>query len=152
MDIFERILLLKQSAVFSAVRSDDLRVLAPFLEPQEFVSGDIVFHMGEMGEYMYLIESGVVRIFMPEAGGDGIELVRMHRGDCFGEMNLLDGLPRSASAEIAEDSVLLALDKERLLGLIASNPDLALGMLRSLSVKLRGVGAMLLDKEKGKEN
>ena len=145
MDIFERIILLKQSTVFSSVRTDDLRVLAPFLQSQDFVAGDTVFHQGDMGEHMYLIESGVVGIYLDEPGKDRVELTQFSRGECFGEMGLLDELPRSATAEVIEDAVLLALEKERLRGLIANHPELALGMLKSLSLKIRVVDEKLCD-------
>ncbi len=143
MDIFERVVLLKQSSVFSAVRTDDLRALALFLETQAFVSGDVVFEMGEIGEHMYLVESGRVAIYLPEPNGADIELARLERGECFGEMNLLDELPRSASAVALDDTVLLALEKQRLRGLIANHPELALGMLKSLSLKVRSAAARL---------
>lgn len=145
MDIFEHIVLLKQSTVFSSVRTDDLRDLALLLEPQEYVSGDTVFEMGEMGEHMYLIESGVVGIYLRQNNTGDIEISRLGRGDCFGEMNLLDELPRSAAAVILEDALLLSLEKQRLRGLIVNHPELAMGMLRSLSLKIRHVGTKLTD-------
>jgi CRP-like cAMP-binding protein len=52
-------------------------------------------------------------------------------------MNLLDDLPRSASAHVIEDSILLVLEKSRLRGLIINYPELSLGMLKSLSLRLR---------------
>jgi len=143
MDIFERVLLLKQSTVFNAVRTDDLRALAPFLEPQEFVSGDIVFESGELGEHMYLVESGSIGIYLRQEDSKEMEISRLDRGECFGEMNLLDELPRSASARVLEDAVLLSLEKQRLRGLIANHPELALGMLKSLSLKIRHADARL---------
>ena len=59
------------------------------------------------------------------------------RGECFGEMNLLDELPRSASADVLEDVIVLHLKKYRLRALIISYPELSLGMLRSISLRLR---------------
>jgi CRP-like cAMP-binding protein len=58
-------------------------------------------------------------------------------GDYFGEMNLLDELPRSATAHVLEDSALLSLNKGRLRGLLLINPEIAIGLLRSLSLRLR---------------
>jgi CRP-like cAMP-binding protein len=58
-------------------------------------------------------------------------------GECFGEMNLIDDLPRSATAVVLEDAMLLKLDKQKLRGLILSYPELALGMLKALSLNLR---------------
>ena len=58
-------------------------------------------------------------------------------GDCFGEMNLLDNLPRSATAHVLEDTVVLTLDVNQLHQLIIRYPELALGMLKGLSLRLR---------------
>jgi CRP-like cAMP-binding protein len=52
-------------------------------------------------------------------------------------MNLLDDKPRSATAHALEDAVVLSLDKSRLRGLILSYPEISIGMLRSLSLRLR---------------
>ena len=143
MDIFETVILLKQSTVFRSVRTDDLRVLVPYLEAETFPEGDVIFEMGDMGDHMYLIESGTVGIYLREKRGENIEISRLQRGECFGEMGLLDELPRSASAEVLEDARLLVLERHRLYGLISSYPELALGMLKSLSLKIRDVDEKL---------
>jgi CRP-like cAMP-binding protein len=52
-------------------------------------------------------------------------------------MNLLDNQPRSASAHVLEDATTLSLDKTRLRGLMQSYPEISIGMLRSLSLRLR---------------
>ena len=57
--------------------------------------------------------------------------------ECFGEMNLIDELPRSATAHVLEDSTLLSLEKSRLRGLVINYPELSLGMLKGLSLRLR---------------
>ena len=62
MDIFERIVLLKKSPVFSLVRTEDLQVVAQYLEPEEYVKGDSVFSIGDVGNHMYIIRSGIVKI------------------------------------------------------------------------------------------
>ena len=59
-------------------------------------------------------------------------------------MNLLDGLPRSATAHVIEDATVLTLEKSRLRGLIQSYPDISIGMLRGLSLKVREVNDRLL--------
>lgn len=143
MDVFERVVLLKQSSVFSSVRTDDLRTLAPYFELEAYLAGDTVFEMGDIGEHMYLVQSGAIGIYLDKPGEEAIELNRLGRGDCFGEMGLLDELPRSASARVLEGSELLVLGKERLHGLIASNAELAMGMLKSLSMMVRRAGEML---------
>lgn len=136
-DLFERVLLLKKSPVFRQVATEDLRVVAQSLDEETYFRGDRIFDIGEHGDRMYILQSGRIGISLapdPKAAGFVAEL---GPGDCFGEMNLLDELPRSATAQVLDDSIVLSLEKSRLKGLILSYPELALGMLRSLSLRLR---------------
>ena len=134
MEIFERIRLLKGAPIFSSVETEDLRRLAQNLEEEQYGPGDQVFTKGETGDQMYVIQSGRVGIALED---DAPFVAELTAGDIFGEMNLLDELPRSASARVLEDTTLLSLEKDRLRGLIINYPELALGMLKSLSVRLR---------------
>ncbi len=138
-DLYDRILLLKGSAFFGQVKTEDLKVVAQSLEEENYFSGDRVFDVGEYGDCMYIIQRGRVGISL-EKGSRGKSpkfVVTLTAGDCFGEMNLLDDLPRSASAHVIEDSVLLSLEKSRLKGLIINYPELSLGMLKGMSLRLR---------------
>ena len=63
-------------------------------------------------------------------------------------MNLLDDLPRSATAHVLEDSSVLALEKTRLKGLMQSYPDISIGMLRSLSLRMREANNRLMNADK----
>lgn len=66
-------------------------------------------------------------------------------GECFGEMGIMDDLPRSATAHVIEDSVLLVLEKSRFIGIINRYPELALGIMRSISLRLRKTTDKLRD-------
>ena len=136
-DLFDRLILLKQSPIFSMVMTDDLRVVAQSMEKQPFFSGDHVFEIGDQGDHLYIIVSGEIGISLDTNPDSSRYISRLGPGDCFGEMNLLDDLPRSATASVLVDTVLLSLEKTRLRGLIQSYPDMSVGMLRSLSLRLR---------------
>jgi CRP-like cAMP-binding protein len=136
-DLFNRVLLLKQSPIFSMVATDDLRMVAGSLEQEDFYSGDRIFEINDQGDHLYLLVSGSVGISIDPDPNSTSFIATLGPGDCFGEMNLLDGLPRSATAHVIEDSVVLTLDKSRLRGLILSYPEISIGMLRSLSLRLR---------------
>ena len=138
-DLIERILLLKNSPVFNQVKTEDLKVVAQSLEEETYFAGERVFDIDDHGDYMYILKKGKIGISLkkdPLKKNTGY-LAELGEGECFGEMNLLDDLPRSASAHVIEDSVLLALEKSRLRGLIINYPELSLGMLKSLSLRLR---------------
>jgi len=140
-DLFQRVLLLKKSQIFSEVNTDDLKLVADLLEETSLRSGDRVFDKADYGDDMYIILDGVIGIVI-DPGSDEY-LAKLTTGDCFGEMNLLDELPRSAGAVVLEDVRLLKLGKQKLRGLILSYPELALGMLKALSLNLRNTNTRL---------
>lgn len=136
-DLFKRLLLLKQSPIFSMVATEDLRMVAGSLEQEHFYSGDRIFEINDQGDHLYLLVSGSVGISIDPDPNSRNFIATLGPGDCFGEMNLLDDLPRSATAHVLEDSVVLTLEKSRLRRLILSYPEISIGMLRSLSMRLR---------------
>ncbi|WP_018232953.1 Crp/Fnr family transcriptional regulator [Thioalkalivibrio thiocyanodenitrificans] len=136
-DLFERILLLKQSPIFDQLPTEDLGVVARHLEEERYFSGDRVFDLGEHGDRVYFLLSGRIGVYLRPTRAAEEFLTELGPGECFGEMNLLDGLPRSATAHVLDDSVVLSLEKSKLRGLIINYPELSLGMLKSLSLRLR---------------
>lgn len=136
-DLFERVLLLKQSPMFSEVSTEDLRIVAQMLEEENYFAGDRIFDVNEHGDHMYILQSGRVGISLNPDPTIKEFVVELGLGECFGEMNLLDELPRSASAHVLVDSIVLSLEKSRLRGLIINYPELSIGMLKGLSLRLR---------------
>ena len=143
-DIFDRLLLLKQSSVFSMVDTDDLLMVAQSLETQDYFAGDHVFEINDQGDHLYILVSGKIGITIDNDPGSKNYIAIIGQGDTFGEMNLLDDLPRSATARVIEDSTVLTLGKARLRGLIQSYPDISIGMLRSMSLRIREMNNRLL--------
>jgi CRP/FNR family transcriptional regulator/CRP/FNR family cyclic AMP-dependent transcriptional regulator len=137
MDIFDRILLLKNSIVFAQCVTDDLRYVAMAMDEESYLAGETVFDIGENGERMYLIKSGMIGISLNQDRRQKNFVATLGPGECFGEMNLLDQLPRSATAHVVSDAALLSLSTEHFHQLILRYPELALGMLASLSKRLR---------------
>jgi len=146
-DLFDRLLLLKQSPIFSMVATDDLRMVAGSLEQELFYTGDRIFEINDQGDHLYLLVSGAVGISIDPDPESSNFIAMLGPGDCFGEMNLLDDLPRSASAHVLEDSVVLTLEKSRLRGLILSYPEISIGLLRSLSLRLREANRVAIAQE-----
>ena len=143
-DIFDRLMLLKQSSVFSLVDTDDLRFIAQSLEKQDYFAGDRIFEVNDQGDHLYLLVSGKVGLCIDRDPDCKNFIAVLEHGDTFGEMNLLDDLPRSATAHVIEDATVLTLEKTRLRGLIQSYPDISIGMLRSMSLRVREVNDRFL--------
>lgn len=138
-DLFERILLLKNAPAFNQVKTEDLKVVAQSLEEETYFAGERVFDIDENGDCMYILQKGKIGISLEKNTHkkNAKYVAELGEGECFGEMNVLDDLPRSASAHVLEDSTLLSLEKSRLRGLIINYPELSLGILKGLSLRLR---------------
>lgn len=136
-DGFDQILLLKKSELFSEVATEDLRIVAQELVPEAFFKGEQVFHIGDPSDKMYIIEEGRIGISIKQDPKIKEFICEFGPSFCFGEMGMLDDQPRSATAHVIEDSTLLVLDKFKLKALLINYPELSLGIMRSLSYRLR---------------
>lgn len=108
--------------------------LKDFVVP--YGKGSVVFREGDTGAEMYVIQSGSVEIFRLINGEKRFQRT-LEKGDFFGEMSLLEGLPRTATAVTLEDSELIAINGGIFDQMIKSNIEIAVRMLRKLSMRLR---------------
>jgi len=104
--------------------------------------GDIIFSEGEIGTEMYIIQSGTVELFKSIAGETRV-LATLEKGDFFGEMSVLEDLPRTASARARTDVELVRINGAMFDTMLKSNTEIAIRMMRKLSRRLRDVSAML---------
>ena len=114
---------------------------AKFLK--RFPEGQVLFHEGDKGEDMYIIQSGRVAIKKKVDGGGETTLAVLEKGDFFGEMAILERQPRSASAAMLEDGDLIVISGEIFGDMIKSNPEIAVRMLRKQSIRLRETNRQL---------
>jgi len=98
--------------------------------------GDFVFRQDEEGDEMYIVQSGSVAI-KKKVGGMRTTVTVLEKGDFFGEMALLERIPRTAGAELLEDGELIVIGSEIFGDMIKSNPEIAVRMLRKYSLRLR---------------
>jgi hypothetical protein len=98
--------------------------------------GEIIYLEGDLGSEMYVVQSGAVRIYR-EIGGVKQELAIMEKGDFFGELAVLEGLPRTASAEALDDTDLIELNSTTFDTMIRGNIEICVRMLRKLSNRLQ---------------
>ncbi len=104
--------------------------------------GDIIFSEGEIGTEMYIIQSGVVELFKSIAGEARV-LSTLEKGDFFGEMSVLEDLPRTASARAKTDVEVVRINGAMFDSMLKSNTEIAIRMMRKLSRRLRDVSAAL---------
>lgn len=131
--------MLKQVSLFSQLGDDALSGLVGHLHRRTFRKGTIVFHKDQAGDALCIVESGRVRIFLPTPRGEELTVDVAGPGDVFGELALLDGRPRSASAEAQEDTVIFTIGREEFQAYLAQTPQLAAALVELLSSRLRHV-------------
>src|SRR6266850_3177667 len=98
--------------------------------------GEMIYVEGDLGSEMYVVQAGAVRIFRT-IGGVKQELAIMEKGDFFGEIAVLEGLPRTASAEALDNSEILEINSATFDKMIRANIEIAVRMLRKLSNRLQ---------------
>ncbi len=97
-----------------------------------YLVGDFIFREGEQGDTAYVVESGVVEL-VKFTGEDYVTLVEVSTGTLFGEMAIIDGSPRSASARAKEECTLKEITEEQLKAYMSRSPETSLDMMRRLA-------------------
>ncbi|MBC7910366.1 MAG: cyclic nucleotide-binding domain-containing protein, partial [Pyrinomonadaceae bacterium] len=128
---------LRSVPLFASLENEAVRELRELLTVKDFRAGTELFHLGDKGDAMYLIESGRVRIHIEDSTGQEVTLVELAGGDFFGEMAILDGQPRSADATVIQDARLAILDRADFLTFVRRNPDVSLAMMNAITERLR---------------
>ena len=98
--------------------------------------GETIYVEGDLGSEMYVVQSGAVRIYR-SIGGVKQELAIMEKGDFFGEIAVLEGLPRTASAEAIDECEIIEINSTTFDKMIRANIEIAVRMLRKLSNRLQ---------------
>lgn len=129
--------LLQQIPLFADLSREHLAPLAATLRRQVYRKGQIILHQGEPGDSLFVVVSGQVRIFTLSPDGYELSVWICEPGDFFGEMALLTGEPRSASAEAMRRTEALILCRQTFHEQLLSNPQAALRIIESLSQRLR---------------
>jgi CRP-like cAMP-binding protein len=123
--------------LFAGMGPDAIQAMARTLRARRFRRGEVLFHEGDPGDALFVVASGAVKIAVPSEDGEEAILATLRRGDFLGELALLDGAPRSASAVALEATETLALPRDQFLALVATEPAIRDALLASLAGELR---------------
>ena len=100
-----------------------------------YAPGDVLFREGEAGEVMFVIQSGAVRI-SKSIGGEDKVLAVLGPGEFLGEMAILNGKPRTATATVVEQARCLVIEARTLEQMVARNAEIALRLIKKLAKRL----------------
>lgn len=123
---------IKASTMLQGFSDQDLVNLAGFCEIRKMDEGTTVFIENMPGESLFLIKKGTIRISRMFAEGDEKTLIVLGPEDIFGEMAVIDGLPRAATARVAEAAELISLNRQSLEKLCAKDAALGLKLVKNI--------------------
>ncbi|HRO70191.1 MAG TPA: cyclic nucleotide-binding domain-containing protein [Chitinophagaceae bacterium] len=130
--LVEKVLILKSLSIFKDTPENILADLAPLMEEEEFEQNTTIFKEGEIGDCMYIIHRGEVRIHKGKT-----TLAILKEKEVFGELALLDAELRSATATTNMDCILFRIEQEPFYELIENRTEVARGFIKILCQRLR---------------
>jgi len=131
-----RLLLLRNIALFKNLSLDELFPIDQALEQKQVLAGETIYTEGSWGGHLYIIAAGKIQI-IKKLDGEPQIIKQLTTGQYFGEIALFDEAPRWDGAIALEDSTLLCLEKKRFISLISQRPHIILELCRFLSRRLR---------------
>ncbi|MBI5622826.1 MAG: Crp/Fnr family transcriptional regulator [Elusimicrobia bacterium] len=129
--------ILRKIPFLSAVSTRHLKSILKISQIRQYGAGQQIFTKDEFGNQMFIVISGRAKIFVRSAAKKSKTIAYFHPGDFFGEMALLQGKPRCASAEAVEDSQLLVIRRSDFRRTLLSDPHLTYFLLCTVSERLR---------------
>jgi len=138
-------MLLQNSPLFRGLPAAALERIAAVAGQRSYRSGEVVFSQGDPGDALHAVVSGRIRISTGAPDGREIFLNIMEAGDTFGEIALLDGGARTASATAIAASELVSIRREHFRALLEREPPVALELLRLCGQRLRWTSGLLED-------
>ena len=134
---------LRSVPLFASLDSKATAELGEYLTIHDYPKSATIFRYGDPGDAMYLIDVGKVRISVTDADGHAVTLAELGPGDFFGDMSMLDGHGRSASATATENARLAQLTRDDFLSFMRSDPRVTLELLTALTNRLRRTDELL---------
>jgi len=125
--------LLQGVYLFTDLNPDERASLARIAEAMTLPAGFPIFRAGDPATALYLIENGSVRLAVTSSGGKTVEVATLGSGSHFGEMALIDGAKRSATAETLEPTSMFRFDYDQVTVLLDRSPATAVKLYRSLA-------------------
>lgn len=129
--------LLGQVKIFRLFDENQLRKIGGVLHERRFAAGASIFEQDDVGDCLYIIVDGIVRIYLINPDGREMTIRVYGRGDTFGEFAVLDGKPRSAGAVAGSQVITLAIYRHEFLELMRHNFDLVTHVIEELTERLR---------------
>lgn len=137
--------LIRDLPLLARLADDDLSALASRGRVHTYPPGAIIFREGDPGDSLHIVISGRVRIAVLSPSGEEATLALLGPGESCGELSLLDGKPRSASAIASQATKTLVVKRDGFLQWLSGRPGAARALLETLSLRMRRTDEALAD-------
>jgi CRP-like cAMP-binding protein len=141
--------LLRTMDIFETLPSEELETIAQLLRERRLAEAEVLCRQGDPGDALFIVTGGRIRLSTTDPSGNEKVLTYFTDGQFFGEMSLLTGAPRSATAAAETDSQLLVLDKHAFDDLLAGHAQIMREMLKVVSQRTLQTNQQLLADEPG---
>ncbi|SDH36737.1 Crp/Fnr family transcriptional regulator [Propionivibrio dicarboxylicus] len=128
---------LRAVPLFAGVPDEQLELVARVAVKRKFPKHRTVVFAGDKTSALYVIVSGSAKVLSRDSEGREVILAFLSQGECFGEMGLIDGEPRSADVVVVDPSELLEISRDDLVKAFKQSSDLSLNIMKSLVTRLR---------------
>jgi CRP-like cAMP-binding protein len=142
---FDKRAFLRGHPIFGALPPELLDQLGSYAIPRSVKRGTMIFARGDAGDALFAVFAGTVKISTPSAEGKGAVFNMLEPGAIFGEIAVLDGLPRSADAVALTDCELMVIERRDFVALVRERTEFALKLIEVLCRRLRHTTEQLED-------
>ena len=142
LSLMERILFFRRVPLFANLSPSDLKQVAAIAEEESFENGDVLVQEGEVGDVMFIIVSGEVRVIASKDQKE-VELARRKVGEYVGEIALISKQSRIATVVAVGTVHTLFINQKSFESLLRDRPDVSLAVIQVLCERLKEVGQKL---------
>ena len=134
MTTIEKVIALQDVDIFSQVSTEELAYLAAIATEHRYTAGAVIYNEKDAADSMYLVVDGRVRLHKEE-----LDITESGPGQAFGTWALFDEEPRVSAATALDEVMVLRLDKDDFIDLLADNVEITQGVLKALVSRVRGL-------------
>lgn len=131
--------------LFEQLSAPDIERLAAITTRKRFPSGTAIFFQDDPADSLYVVLSGSAKVFRTSEDGRDRILMILRSGDAFGELAMIEGLPRSATVQTLEDTEMLAVSRKEFETFARAHPDFLWKLLQAMAERLRKINEDVLD-------
>jgi len=143
--------LLRKTSIFSTLESSSLKKISGFFKEKTFSSGEVIFKEGTLGDVLYIIKAGAIRITqIAKEGEEETASVLRREGDVFGESGFLDESPRPVTAQATKETKVMQLSRSDFLTILNDHPLIAYQIVKVLSSRLKQSDLRMIEELKEK--